>query len=144
MKKSKTLVAVLAVTLSMNLAAYPQASQTQPQNMEKWAGKYPDAKFFIQPLIRTPLRRILSKADYDSIKYYNLMTPIQKIGDYLVTHSEVKYSDPLDSFSLAFSLKDGSVYIVFWEGEKHRKFSSRKNEFNLPDEVLKEMGLKEE
>ncbi len=144
MTKPKTLITVLAVALLVNLTAYPQASRTQPQSMTKWAGKYPDVKFFNQPLIRTPLRRILSKADYDSIRNYNLMTPIQRVGDYLVTHSEVKYSDPLDSLSLAFNLKDGSVYIVFWEGEQHRKFSTKNNQFNLPDEVLKEIGLKEE
>ena len=142
--KPKTWIAVLAITLLVNLAVYAQATRTQPQSMAKWAGKYPDLKFFNQPLIRIPLRRILSKADYDSIKYFNLMTPIQKVGGYLVTHSEVKYSDPLDTLSLAFNLKDGSVYIVFWEGEKHRKFSTKNNQLNLPDEVLKEMGFKGE
>ena len=149
MKNLKTWITVLAFALLINLTAYSQASQsqpqtTQPQSMAKWTGKYPDAKFFSQPLIRTPLRRILSKADYNSIRYYNLMGQIQRVGDYLVTNSSVKYSDPPDSFSLVFSLKDGSVYIVFWEGEKHRKFSTRNNQFDLPHEVLKEMGLKEE
>lgn len=144
MKKPNTGVIVLALALLTAVSVYSQASRPQPQSMMKWAGKYPDARFFNQPLIKTPLRGILSKADYYSIRNYNLMTPIQRVGDYLVTHSEVKYSDPLDSFSLAFHLKDGAVYIVFWEGEQHRKFSTRKNQFNLPDEVLKEMGLKED
>jgi hypothetical protein len=27
--------------------------------------------------------------------------------------------------------------------EEHRKFSTKNNEFNLPDEVLDEIGLKE-
>lgn len=144
MTKLKICLTALPVALLMSLAVHAQVSQPQPQSMAKWAGKYPDIKFFSQPLIRTPLRRILSKADFNSTRYYNLMSPIKRVGDYLVTYSSVKYSDPLDSLSLAFNLNDGAVYIVFWEGEKHRKFSTRNNQFDLPDEVLKEMGLKEE
>ena len=43
----------------------------QRQTMTRWVGKYPDAKFFAQPQIKGPLRRILTKADYDSIGDYN-------------------------------------------------------------------------
>jgi hypothetical protein len=113
-------------------------------NMSKWAGKYPDAKFFNQPSIRTPLRQILTKKDYASINDFNLMTPIERVGDYLVTNASVKYSDPLETLNLAFSLKDKAVYVVFWTGETHRKFSTKNNQFNLPDEVFRELGLKEE
>jgi hypothetical protein len=109
--------------------------------MAKWAAKYPDAKFFNQPLVRSPLRRIMSKADYDSIGNYNLMIPIKRVGDYLVTFAQIKYSDPLETLSLAFGLKDGAVYVIFWEGERHRKFSTQGNRFDLPEEVLEEIGL---
>ena len=90
------------------------------------------------------MRRILSKADYDSIRDYNLMTPIVRVGDYLVTNANMKYSDPLENLNVAYNLKDKSVYVVFWKGEEHRKFSTRNNEFNLPDPVLEELGLKKE
>ena len=119
-------------------------SQTAPQNMSRWAGKYPDEKFFNQPAIKTPLRRLLTKKDYDSISDYNLMIPIKRIGDYLVTYATVKYSDPAETMSLVYNLKDKSIYVIFWQGENHRKFSTKNNEFNLPDEVLKEIGLKAE
>jgi len=119
-------------------------SQTPRQDMSKWVDKYPDAKFFNQLSIKTPLRRLLTKKDYDSIRDYNLMIPIKRIDDYLVTYASVKYSDPLETMSLVYNLKDKSVYVIFWEGEKHRKFSTKNNQFNLPDEVLKEIGLKEE
>ena len=112
--------------------------------MSKWVDKYPDAKFFNQLSIKTLLRRLLTKKDYDSIRDYNLMIPIKRIDDYLVTYASVKYSDPLETMSLVYNLKDKSVYVIFWEGEKHRKFSTKNNQFNLPDEVLKEIGLKEE
>jgi len=128
---------LLIIPLSLILLA-------PPQNMTRWPGKYPDAKFFNQPAIKTPLRRILTKADYDSIRNYNLMIPIKRIGDYLVTYATVKYSDPLDTVSVVFNLKDKSVYVIFWEGDKHRQFSTKNNQFDLPDEVLKEIGLKEE
>ena len=118
-------------------------SQTPRQSMARWTGRYPDAKFFNQPQIRAPLRRILPKADYDSVSYYNLMVPIKRVGDYLVTYASIKYSDPLESMSLAFGLKDNSVYVVFQKGEEHRKSSTKNNDFNLPDEVLEELGLKE-
>jgi len=119
-------------------------SQTPRQDMSKWVDKYPDAKFFNQLSIKTPLRRLLTKKDYDSIRDYNLMIPIKRIDDYLVTYASVKYSDPLETMSLVYNLKDKSVYVIFWEGEKHRKFGTKNNQFNLPDEVLKEIGLKEE
>ena len=144
MKRTKTWVVLLTAALLMCVTAYPQASRTRPQAMTKWVGKYPDAKFFNQPSIKNPLRRILSKADYASIESYNLMIPIERAGDYLVTYAQVKYSDPQETLSLAFNLKDGAVYIIFWEGEQHRKFSTKDNQFNLPDEVLKKLGLKEE
>lgn len=142
--KKKAWIPLLGVALLVGITAYPQARRTQPQAMTKWVGKYPDARFFNQPLIKNPLRRLLSKADYDSIGYYNLMIPIKRFGDYLVTYAVIKYSDPQETLSLAFDLKDGAVYVIFWEGEQHRKFSTKDNQFNLPDEVLKEIGLKEE
>lgn len=144
MKKTKIYVTLLAVVLLMSFTAYPQARRLRPQTMAKWVAKYPDAKFFNQPLIKSPLRRILSSTDYDSIGNYNLMTPIKRVGDYLVVFTQIKYSDPLESLSLAFNLKDGAMYIIFWEGEQHRKFSTKGNQFNLPEEALKELGLKEE
>jgi hypothetical protein len=144
MKKTKAWVALLGVALLVSITAYPQAKQTQPQAMTRWVGKYPDAKFFNQPLIKSPLRRLLSKADYDSIGDYNLMIPIKRFGNYLVTYAVIKYSDPQETVSLVFDVKDGAVYIIFWEGEQHRKFSTKDNQFHLPDEVLKEIGLKEE
>jgi len=36
------------------------------------------------------------------------------------------------------------VYIIFWKDEEHRKFSTQNNLFNLPDEGLREIGIKEE
>jgi hypothetical protein len=138
----------LSVLISLILASVVSAQTTgpkapAPQAMSKWAGKYPDTKFFNQPQIKNPLRQLLSKEDYDSIANYNLMTPIEKVGDYLVTNASIKYSMPDEILNVAFSLKDGAVYVVFWKGEEHRKFSTKDNQFNLPDEVLKELRLKE-
>lgn len=144
MKKAKAWVALLGVALLVGISAYPQARRTSPQAMTKWVGKYPDAKFFNQPPIKSPLRRLLSKADYDSIGDYNLMIPIKRFGNYLVTYAVIKYADPQETLSLVFDLKDGAVHIIFWEGEQHRKFSTKDSQFHLPDEVLKEIGLKEE
>lgn len=136
-------LAALILIVFANTSAYPQPKRPQPSSMNIWAGKYPDAKFFNQPLIKNSLRRILSKDDYDSIANYNLMTPIVRIGEHLVAHREVKYAEPRESLWLALSLKDGAVYIVFWTGEEHRKFSTNNNQFNLPEEVLTELGLSE-
>lgn len=72
------------------------------------------------------------------------MIPIKRVGDCLVTHASIKYSDPLDTLDVVFNLKDKSVYVVFWTGEQHRKFSTKNNQFDLPDDVLEEIGLKEE
>jgi len=137
----KTAVTLLVVILLMSFTASPQVRRTGQGNMANWAGKYPDDKFFDHPLIKSPLRRILSKADYASIRDYNLMTPIRRVGDYLVAYSEIKYSDPQKTLSLAFDLGDGAVYIVFREGDEHREFSTEGNRFNLPKEVLEELGL---
>jgi hypothetical protein len=141
MKFAKPILLVGILVLAP-VCVIPQTRQRQP--MTRWAGKYPDAKFFAQPQIKTPLRRILSKADYDSITDYNLMIPIRKIGDYLVVYSTIKYSEPQENLALAYGLKDDAVYVVFWKAEQHRKFSTKNNEFNLPDDVLEELGLKEQ
>ena len=138
------LTILLVILIMAAVPAEPQTRSTQPQTMAKWAGKYPDPKFFAQPQIKGPLRRILTKADYDSIGDYNLMAPIKRVGDYLVTFSTIKYSDPQEDLSLAYSLKDNAVYIVFSKADQHRKFSTKNNEFNLPDDVLEELGLKEQ
>jgi len=128
---------ILLLGILMLAPAYAQR-----QTMTKWVDKYPDKKFFAQPQIKEPLRRILSKADFDSIADYNLMIPIRKVGDYLVTYSTIKYSEPQENMSIAYGLKDNAVYIVFSQGDQHRKFSTKNNEFNLPDDVLQELGLK--
>ena len=141
MNKVKTAVTLLAVLLLMSFTASPQVRRTGQGGMAAWAGKYPDDKFFNHPLIKSPLRRILSKADHASVGDYNLMTPIKRVGDYLVAYSEIKYSDPQKTLSLAFDLEGGAVYIVFREGEEHREFSTEGNRFNLPEEVLEELGL---
>jgi len=143
MKLAKPILLLGILVLAFDCAT-SQTRPTQSQAMAKWAGKYPDAKFFNQPQIRGPLRRILTKADYDSVGYYNLMVPIKRVGDYLVTYASIKYSDPRESLGLAFGIKDNAVYVVFQKGEEHRKFSTKNNEFNLPDDVLEELGLKEQ
>jgi hypothetical protein len=125
----------------MSFTASPQVMRAGQGGMAAWAGMYPDDKFFNHPLIKNPLRRILSKADYDSVGDHNLMTPIKRVGAYLVAYSEIKYSDPQKTLSLAFDLEDGAVYIVFREGEEHRDFSTEGNRFDLPREVLEEIGL---
>jgi hypothetical protein len=124
-----------------------QRAKPKPPDMTRWVGKYPDRKFYNQPLIRNPLRRILSKEDFASIDDHNLVIPIKRVGDYLLVSATIKYSTPRESLDLAFNLKDNAVYIVFWKGDDnptHRKFSTKNNQFNLPDEVLEELGLKEE
>ena len=142
MKRVKPILLLVILILS----PLPAGSQTRPkqrQSMTRWIGKYPDAKFFNQPQIKTPLRRILTKVDFDSIGNYNLMVPIKRTGDYLVTYATIKYAEPVENLNLAINLKDNAVYVVFWKGEQHRKFSTRNNEFNLPDDVLEELGLKD-
>lgn len=143
MRHLAVLVLLIAPTLILAQSS-EKARRPQPQNMSKWVGKYPDTKFFNQPQIRTPLRRILSKEDYNSIANYNLMSQIVRVGDYLVTNSTIKYSMPTESLNVAFSLKDGAAYVVFWKDEQHRKFSTKNNSFDLPDEVLGELGLKKD
>ena len=137
-------ILLLGILVLVPVCAGSQTRSNQRQTMASWAGKYPDAKFFNQAQIKGPLRRILTKADYDSIGDYNLMVPIKRVGDYLVTYASIKYSDPNESLSLAFGLKDNAVYVVFQKGEQNRKFSTKNKEFNLPDDVLEELGLKDE
>ena len=143
MKFAKPIL-LLGILVLAPVCGSPQTRPAQRQTMTRWAGKYPDAKFFAQPQVKGPLRRILTKTDYDSIGDYNLMIPIKRIGDYLVTYATMKYSDPQENLTLAYGLKDNAVYVVFSKGDEHRKFSTKNNEFNLPDDVLEELGLKEQ
>jgi hypothetical protein len=105
------LTILLVILIVAAVPAEPQTRSTQQQTMAKWAGKYPDAKFFNQPQIKAPLRRILTKADYDAIGDYNLMVPIKRVGDYLVTFATIKYSDPQEDLSLAYGLKDNAIWV---------------------------------
>src|SRR5262245_16057090 len=111
----KTLMLILLLVAPIQTLAQRSAGRAKPRppDMARWAGKYPDARFMNQPLISTPLRRILSKPDYASLRDYNLMTPIERVGDYLVTNAQIKYSMPNESLNIAFNLKDNSVYVVF-------------------------------
>src|SRR5690349_12579069 len=136
MKLTKLLILFGILVLAPVCAAPQTRSLTA-----KWVDKYPDAKFFNQPQIKGPLQRILTKADFDSLGDYNVMIPIRRVGDYLLAYRSIKYSEPVASVSLAYGLKDNAVYIVFSQDEQHRKFSTKSNEFNLPKEVLDELGL---
>ena len=136
MKFTKLLILFGILVLAPVCAAPQTRSLTT-----KWVDKYPDAKFFNQPQIKGPLQRILTKADFDSLGDYNVMIPIRRVGDYLLAYRSIKYSEPVASVSLAYGLKDNAVYIVFSQDEQHRKFSTKSNEFNLPKEVLDELGL---
>jgi hypothetical protein len=142
-KNPMVLMAVLVLCLSTTAVA-----QDRLGHLKSWAGKYPTEKkgrvttsFFGQPEIRTPLVRLLSRADLNLLtKEYAVEAPIKLIGDYLA----VKVCKPHDcadeQAGFAINLNTGVIYVRMQAEEDVRWFASKGKATDLPKEVQDDIG----
>ena len=142
-KKLMVLVPLLLLCFSSAVAA-----QDGLGHLKSWAGKYPtDRKgkittsFFGLPEIRTPLMRLLSRADYNLLtREYGVETPIKQIGDYLAFKVCRPHSCDEEAGGFAINLSTGVIYVRMQAGEKVRPFASKGDYKDLPQEVQDFLG----
>ena len=111
--------------------------------LKSWTGKYPTERkgrvttsFFGLPEIRTPLLRLLSRADFNLLtKEYGVETPIKQIGDYLAFKVCRPHACDEEEGAFAINLNTGVMYVRMQDGEKVRWFASKGDSKDLPQEV---------
>lgn len=138
---------VLAPLLLLCLSSAAFA-QNKPGNLKSWAGKYPTdrkgritRKFFGLPEVRTPLLRLLSRADFNLLtKEYAVEAPIKEIGDYLVAKVCRPHDCADEQASFAINLRTGAIYVRMQLTEDVRWFASKGKATDLPKEVQDYMG----
>src|ERR1700682_6031209 len=129
-KKLMVLVPLLLLCFSSAVVA-----QDGLGHLKSWAGKYPtDRKgkittsFFGLPEIRTPLLRLLSRADFNLLtKEYGVETPIKQIGDYLAVKVCRPHACDEEQGGFAINLSTGVIYVRMLKGGKVRSFASKGN-----------------
>jgi len=125
-------------------------SQDKLGNLKSWDGKTTqelDAKgnvkadFFLLPEVRTPLKRLLTPADYRLVtKTYSVGSPLKLFGDFLATSMCRPHNCGDDRAGLAINLSTGDMYVRI-SGKKVRWIVSQgKKGADLPKEVQDYIG----
>lgn len=79
------------------------------------------ADFFALPEIRTPLKRLLTPADYLLVtKTYAVGSPLKLAGDFLVTTMCRPHNCGDERAGLAINLSTGDMYVRMVNGTKER------------------------
>ena len=145
MTRKNLMVVVPVLMLCFSCAA---VAQDRLGHLKSWVGKYPTERkgrittnFFGLPEIRTPLLRLLSRADFNLLtKEYAVEAPIKLTGDYL----SVKVCRPHDcadeQAGFAINLNTGVIYVRMQAEEDVRLFASKGKPTDLPKEVQDEIG----
>lgn len=121
-------------------------AQNNLARLKVWEGKYPTERkgrvtrrFFSEPLIRSSLAKLLSRADFALLtREYSVETPVMRAGDYLT----VKVCRPhmcSEQAAFAINLVTGVIYVRMADGEKVRWFSAKGNQSDLPSNVREYM-----
>ena len=140
MKRNKLVVLIPLLVLCFSTVAL---GQDRLGHLRSWAGKYPTERkgrvttsFFGLPEIRTPLLRLLSRADFNLLtKGFGVEAPIKEIGDYLgVKVCRAHNCDEEQGF-FAINLRTGVIYVRMKDGEKQRWFASVGSKNDLPRAV---------
>jgi hypothetical protein len=140
----------LIVLVSLLLLCFSSAAVAQDRlgHLKSWAGKYPTekkgrvtTKFFGLPEIRTPLLRLLSRADFDLLtKEYAVEAPIKLIGDYLAVKVCRPHNCADEQAGFAINLNTGVIYVRMQAEEDVRWFASKGKATDLPKDVQEYMG----
>src|SRR6476659_9219389 len=105
-------------------------SQDKLGNLKSWDGKTTqelDAKgnvkadFFLLPEVRTPLKRLLTPADFTLVtKTYSVGSPLKLFGDFLGTSMCRPHNCGDERAGLAINLKTGAMYVKIQRGKNER------------------------
>ena len=140
----------LMVLVPLLLLCFGSAAVAQDKlgHLKSWAGKYPTEKkgrvttsFFGLPEVRTPLLRLLSRADFNLLtKEYAVEAPIKLIGDYLAVKVCRPHNCADEQAGFAINLNTGVIYVRMQAEEDVRWFASKGKATDLPKEVQDDMG----
>jgi hypothetical protein len=138
----KHLIVLLMLLLCFSASAF---SQDKLGHLKSWDGKPTQevdgngkvtADFFALPEIRTPLKRLLTPADYVLVtKTYAVGSPLKLIGNFLATTMCRPHNCGDDRAGLAINLSTGEMYVRMAKGTKERWIPAGKASA-LPREVL--------
>ena len=140
----------LMVLVPILLLCFSSAAVAQDKlgHLKSWAGKYPTEKkgrvtnsFFGLPEVRTPLLRLLSRADLNLLtKEYAVEAPIKLVGDYLAVKVCRPHNCADEQAGFAINLNTGVIYVRMQAEEDVRWFASKGKATDLPKEVQDDMG----
>lgn len=119
-------------------------SQDKLGHLKSWDGKPTQeinsngkvtADFFALPEIRTPLKRLLTPADYTLVtKTYSVGSPLTLIGNFLATTMCRPHNCGDERAGLAINLRTGEMYVRMANGTRERWIPAGKSSA-LPKEV---------
>ena len=136
------LIALPLLILCIGTSAY---SQNKLDQLKSWDGKTTQeldskgnvkADFFLLPEVRTPLKRMLTPADFMLVtKTYSVGSPLKLMGDFLATTMCRPHNCGDERAGLAINLSTGDMYVRIKKGAKEKWVPAGK-ESVLPKEVL--------
>ena len=143
----RLLIALPLLLLGFSTAVF---SQDKLGQLKSWDGKTTqelDAKgnvkadFFLLPEVRTPLKRLLTPADFTLVtKTYSVGSPLKLFGDFLATSMCRPHNCGDERAGLAINLSTGDMYVRI-NGKKERWIVSQgKKGSDLPKEVQDYIG----
>jgi hypothetical protein len=138
---TRKLLLALPVLLLCFSSVFPQNKLGQ---LKSWDGKPTQevdgngkvtADFFALPEVRTPLKRLLTPADFMLVtKTYSVGSPLKLMGDFLATTMCRPHNCGDDRAGLAINLNTGDMYVRMAKGTRERWIPAGKASV-LPKEV---------
>ena len=140
------------ITLPLLLLCFSTAiySQDKLGHLKSWDGKPTQevndkgkvtADFFALPEIRTPLKKLLTPADYNLVtKGYSVGSPLKLMGEFLATSMCRPHNCGDERAGLAINLSTGDMYVRMQKGSKERWIASAGKASDLPKEVQAYIG----
>jgi hypothetical protein len=105
-------------------------SQDKLGQLKSWDGKPTQevngngkvtADFFALPEVRTPLKKLLTPADFTLVtKTYSVGSPLKLMGDFLATTMCRPHNCGDERAGLAINLATGAMYVRMAKGPKER------------------------
>jgi len=138
---TRKLLIALPLLLCFSAVIY---SQDKLGHLKSWDGKPTEsvdgngkvtADFFALPEVRTPLKRLLTPADFTLVtKTYSVGSPLKLMGEFLATTMCRPHNCGDERAGLAINLSTGDMYVRVAKGTKERWVPAGKASA-LPKEV---------
>jgi hypothetical protein len=149
---------ILLVTLTVGNLALPSTSAPAGEKYESlktWDGKYPSGAFdkktgdyhkfkvgfFALPEVKQPLDQLLNHKEFELLtKQYEVESPIKTIGEYVCAKNCRAHNCGNENAAFSVDVRDGSIYVMFFDSGKRRWLSSKGKYTDLPKDVQNYMA----